>query len=137
MIKRVIASTFVRAIQTIEPFCDEQKLTLETDERLIERDLGLGIVDDYLERYKATFEDFDLKYGNGESSYEALSRILAVINEVESDTLLVSHGGLLSLALMHFGQEDGFGYWERLSNPDLFLLTVDKQASYVERLWDK
>ena len=136
-VKRVIASPFTRAVQSIEPFCQASELLLETDERLVERDLGLGIVDDWLERYRVTFEDVNVKYGDGESSHEAMQRILSVIEEAESQTLLVSHGNLVALALMYYGQEDGFTYWERLSNPDLFVLTVDEQAREVERLWDR
>jgi len=134
-IKRVIASPFIRAVQTIESFCQKQDLRLETDERLVERDLGLGIVDDWLDRYQATFEDFEVKYGEGESSREALQRILNVIEEIESGSLLVSHGNLLSLALMHHGDGDGFKYWEQLSNPDVFLLTLHEKKSELERLW--
>jgi len=136
-IKRVVASPFTRAIQTIEPFCQKNHLLLETDERLVERDLGLGIVDDWLDRYQATFEDFDMKCGEGESSREALQRILSVIEKAESESLLVSHGNLLSLALMHYGDGDGFKYWKQLSNPDVFLLTLHDTKSELERLWNK
>jgi len=134
-IKRVVSSPFVRAIQTIEPFCQKQHLSLETDIRLIERDLGLGIVDDWLDKYQATFEDFEMKYGEGESTREALQRVLSVIEEADSGSLLVSHGNLLSLVLMHYGDGDGFKYWEQLSNPDVFLLTLHEKKPKLERLW--
>jgi len=134
-IKRVVASPFTRAVQTIEPFCKQYNLRLETDERLIERDLGLGVIDNWLDKLQATFADFELKYGEGESSNEALQRILSVTDEVESGTLLVSHGNLLALALMHYSGNDGLKYWEQLSNPDVFLLTINEEQHDLKRLW--
>jgi len=47
---------------------------------------------------------------------------LSVIEETE----LVSHGNLLSLALMCYGNGDGFTYWAELGNPDVFLLTTEE-----------
>ncbi|MCL2560131.1 MAG: phosphoglycerate mutase family protein [Turicibacter sp.] len=134
-IHAVVSSPFVRAIQSITPFCNQNDLTLRTDDRLVERVLGLGQVKDFLELYQPTFVDLELRYGDGETSKEALQRILAVIEEVESGTVLVSHGGLLSLALMHYGTGDGFQYWEQLGNPDVFLLTLRDDEAVLRRLW--
>jgi len=136
-IKRMIVSPFTRAIQSIESFCQKNGLPLEIDERLIERHLGLGVLpnDEWLEKYQLTFEDLEIKYGDGESSSEALQRVLSVIEEVESGSLLVSHGGLLSLVLMHYGGGSGFEYFKQLSNPDVYLLTLNEKKSELERLW--
>jgi len=134
-ISHLKSSTFTRAIQTIEPFSQAIGLTIATDDRLIERDLGLGIVDDWFDKFSPTFVDLDLKYGEGESSYEAQKRILAVIDESETGTLLVSHGNLIALALMHFGDADGFTYWQELTNPDVFELMIDRDVTTINRIW--
>jgi len=134
-IKHVKSSPFTRAIQTVEPFCKSKDFIIETDDRLMERDLGLGIVDDWFDKFLPTFTDLDLKYGDGESSFEAKKRILEVIEESESETLLVSHGNLLALALMHFGDRNGFDYWQELSNPDVFVLTTADNHTTVNRIW--
>lgn len=94
---------------------------------------------DWYDKLRDTYVNFDLKYEGGESSREAVSRIIEVVDEVlKSDaenTIIVTHGGLLSLLLNHYNKNFGFEQWAALSNPDVYLLTGENQITF-ERLWE-
>ncbi|MGG3963430.1 histidine phosphatase family protein, partial [Heyndrickxia faecalis] len=89
----------------------------------------------------ATFDNLDLKYSGGESSKEAMDRIVnVVIDSLESEhesTVIVTHGNIMSLLLHHFDKNFGFEQWKELTNPDVYLLnSFDEKINYT-RLWDE
>jgi predicted acetyltransferase/broad specificity phosphatase PhoE len=137
-IDRIIASPYIRTVQTIEPLAERLNYEIETNDLLTERVLSSENLTDWLEKLKATFDDFDLKFKGGESSYEAVNRIVSVVEEVlnseAQNTIIVTHGNLLSLLLNHYNNEFGFDDWRNLRNPDVFLLVkADDKVTY-ERL---
>lgn len=140
-IDRIITSPFLRAIQSIEPVAEVGKVELEVDNRLSERILSTKNLTDWLEKLEATFEDSDLKFEGGESSREATNRVVSVIENIfksnSENTLVVTHGNLLSLLLKNYLPEFGFEQWKKLSNPDVFLLTVHDNEFLIERLWQE
>ncbi|MCM3357428.1 histidine phosphatase family protein [Psychrobacillus sp. MER TA 171] len=132
----IISSPFKRAVQTIEPFAHQAGLKIHIDEALSERILSKEPMDDWLVQLKKTFEDIDLTFPGGESSREALGRILNVVNEVSGikgvkNVGIVSHGNIMSLLINHFDSTFGFDEWSRMKNPDIFLLE-GKNISRVE-----
>ncbi|MDN3017322.1 histidine phosphatase family protein [Paenibacillus sp. BSR1-1] len=139
-IERIISSPFVRAIQSIQPLAEQKDMMVELDERLSERILSTQYLPDWLEKLKETFDDLELKFDGGESSGEAMNRVVSVVKEVvQSDvenTLIVTHGNLMSLLLKNFQSGFGFEEWRNLSNPDVFLLQfLENDEVTVERLW--
>lgn len=64
-----------------------------------------GYFSDWMDKLEATFNDMDLKYKDGESSNEAMNRIVEVVNEIvesnSENTIIVAHGGIISLLLSH------------------------------------
>ncbi len=123
----LISSPFQRAIQTIQPFSFKAGLQIHTHEGLGERILSKEPLYDWLVQLKKTFEDKDLTFPGGESSREALDRILNVVNEVSGinsvkNVGIVSHGNIMSLLINHFDSTFGFDEWSRMKNPDIFLL---------------
>jgi 2,3-bisphosphoglycerate-dependent phosphoglycerate mutase len=138
-VDRIISSPFKRAIQTIQPFASERDIDIEMNHQLSERVLSTRNMPDWYEKLRETYENMDLIYEGGESSREATNRIIEVVDEVlKSDaenTIIVTHGGLLSLLLNHFDKNFGFEQWETLSNPDVYLLTSVNQITF-ERLWN-
>lgn len=140
-VERVISSPYARAVETIRPFAENHRLEIELDDRLIERVLSTQHLPDWLDKLEATFHDLDLTYEGGESSHEAMKRIVEVVEEVEKgdvkNTVLVAHGGILSLLLHHYDKAFGFVQWKHLSNPDVFLLTISTAGYQYKRLWKK
>lgn len=139
-IDRIISSPFRRAIQTIEPTIQSKNLSLEIDNRLSERTLSSKDLPDWLEKLELTFSDLDLKYEGGESSKEAMNRIVNLIEEVKNDhfdhTIIVTHGNIMTLLLKHFNNDFSFEHWSKLSNPDVFVLTIN-HTFRIERIWNE
>jgi broad specificity phosphatase PhoE len=137
-IDRIIASPYKRTVQTIEPLAQRINLAIETNDLLTERVLSSQNLTNWLEKLRATFDDFDLKFEGGESSYEAVDRIVSVVEEVlnseEKNTIIVTHGNLLSLLLNHYNNEFGFDDWQNLRNPDVFLLKNESNKVTFERV---
>lgn len=138
-VDRIISSPFKRAIQTIQPLADERDIVIEMNHQLSERVLSTRNMPDWYDKLRDTYENLDLKYEGGESSREAVNRVIEVVDEVlKSDaenTIIVTHGGLLSLLLNHYDKNFGFEQWATLRNPDVYLLTSENQITF-ERLWN-
>lgn len=137
-IDRIISSPYKRAVQTVEPLAKRINLEIEKNELLIERVLSSQNLSDWLEKLRATFDDLDVKFEGGESSREAKERIVTVIEEVlnseELNTIIVTHGNLLSLLLNLYQHQFGFEDWRSLKNPDVFLLKIQDGTVTYERL---
>jgi len=138
-VERIISSPYKRAIQTIQPLANQLNIEIEMNSRLKERVLSTNHLSDWFEKLKQTFEDFELKFEGGESSQEAVNRIIEVVENVFKseleNTLIVTHGNLMSLLLNHYNNEFGFVEWSNLRNPDVYLLKSDGNEMTFERLW--
>jgi 2,3-bisphosphoglycerate-dependent phosphoglycerate mutase len=95
-IGRIVSSPYRRAYQTIEPFALRSGITIETDARLREFDLGDYGAIEWFDAWRACLGDLDFKYPRGESGRLATQRILEVVNEIwpsiESSAVIVTHG---------------------------------------------
>lgn len=138
-VDRIITSPFSRAVQTIEPFAAERNLQIETDNRLQERVLSSISMPDWMDKLKETYKDLDLKYEGGESSNEAIGRIVEAVNDLYASdsehSILVAHGGIISLLLQYYDKSAGFDVWKSLSNPDVYELQISDQKHQLRRLW--
>lgn len=140
-IQLVISSPMTRAIQTIEPFIQSQKVNIQKDERLSERILSTENFPDWMEKLKQTFEQSDLKFEGGESSKEASNRIWSVIEEVKvsgiNNTIIVSHGNIISLLLKQIDERISYDDWRKLTNPDVFLIEYNDENEWsYKRVWN-
>lgn len=137
-IDRIISSPFLRAIQSIEPLSKETNISIEVDERLAERTLSSVNLPDWMEKLQATYDDLELKYEGGESSREAMDRIVSVVEEAfKSDAeniIVVTHGNIMSLLLRNYQESFGFEEWKKLRNPDVFLLRKVVEESRGNKL---
>ncbi|QKS69714.1 histidine phosphatase family protein [Paenalkalicoccus suaedae] len=134
-VERIVASPFTRAIQSIEPLSASLGIKVEVDERLAERRLSSEDLPNWLESLEETFRDLDLTFAGGESSREAMDRIVKSTDEVlagEAETIVVvTHGNIMTLLLMHYDERIGFDMWWDMSNPDVWWVSAGK----VERVW--
>lgn len=139
-VDRIISSPYRRAIESIKPLGYRLNMDIEIDERLTERVLSSENLSDWFEKLRATFWDHELKFDGGESSQEAMNRIVQVIGEIfeheTKNTIIVTHGNLMSLLLHYYDKEFGFKEWKNLSNPDVFLLTLYNYRANFSRLWN-
>ncbi|WP_144493758.1 histidine phosphatase family protein [Bacillus pumilus] len=141
-LNQIISSPYKRAIQTSEPLAYAKKLEVKIDQRLAERVLSSKPMDDWYEKLKLSFTDLHLTCEGGESSHEAMNRIVEVlyeqINSEKDHTLFVTHGNIMSLLLKHANPAIGFKEWEKLSNPDVFVLKYFiPDHIEIERIWHK
>ena len=138
-IHRIISSPFQRARQSIAPLTERLRLPVETDARLVERVLSDQDLPDWLDRLRETFEDMDLSLKGGESSRVAMERATSAVRDMlkhqAMTTAVVTHGNLMVLLLKHFDDRFDFEDWKKLTNPDVFRVTVEKEKTLVERIW--
>jgi 2,3-bisphosphoglycerate-dependent phosphoglycerate mutase len=66
-IDRIISSPYKRAVQTAEPLAKRMNLEIEKNDLLTERILSSQNLIDWIEKLRATFADFELKFEGGES----------------------------------------------------------------------
>ena len=134
-ISHIISSPFTRAQQSILPTAQQKNLSLLVDRRLSERILSTSDLPNWLEILEESFEDLDLKHAGGESSTEATTRAIEVLDVAPNHSILVTHGNLLSLILKHFDDSIGFNEWKSLSNPDVYTVTIGEQGSTITHAW--
>jgi len=134
-IGHVISSPFTRAIQSIEPLAEARDLPIQIDDRLAERVLSSEDLPDWMEKLEQSFADHDLKFAGGESAKEAAERGAAVLAEAPDNAILVTHGNMMGLLLKKFEEAYGFEEWKALSNPDVYILSVEGEKISAERLW--
>ncbi|WP_026689636.1 histidine phosphatase family protein [Alteribacter aurantiacus] len=136
-VKTIISSPWTRAVKTIEPLARQKKVSIKTDERLQERILSSEDLIDWYEKLGETFKDYDLSFSGGESSRIAQKRVVkalqSAIDSHEEPIVVVTHGNLLTLLLNHYDKKYGFKEWEELRNPDVFVLTKDKEDFTLDR----
>ncbi|OLP63373.1 hypothetical protein BACPU_33020 [Bacillus pumilus] len=92
-------------------------------------------------KLKLSFTDLHITCEGGESSQDAMDRIVKVLYEqihLEADqTLFVTHGNIMSLLLKHVDPNIGFNEWKNLSNPDVYMLKYfSPDHMEIERIWD-
>ncbi|QOR65382.1 histidine phosphatase family protein [Cytobacillus suaedae] len=135
----IISSPYVRAVQSIELLASSRQLNIETDERLGERVLCSGVLEDWLEKLRLSFEDLDLFCEGGESSNQAINRSTEVIDELlmsdKDNIIVVSHGNLTTLMLKTFDNRFGFEEWKSMSNPDVYKVVIQGKDTTVKRIW--
>ena len=138
-IQRVISSPFVRATESVGPFCRRANLCLETDDRLAERVLSARDLPDWREHLRRSFDDLDYRLADGESSRVAQTRGTSAVRAAWASgerCVLVTHGNLLALILRSLDPTVGFDAWSRLSTPDAFVLDIDaERPAGVSRIW--
>ncbi|WP_202079093.1 histidine phosphatase family protein [Caldalkalibacillus salinus] len=138
----ILSSTYARSKETIYPLAQKIKLKIHTDDRLSERILSSEDRVDWKDKLRESFVDLDMKLPGGESSREAMNRGIAVINEMingsRENVIIITHGNLMSLMLKYFDDSYGFEEWKKLTNPDVYELTIPEKRENlkINRIWE-
>lgn len=68
-----------------------------------------------------------------------MKRIVKVIEDIVAsnteNTIIVAHGGIVSLVLNYYDLDFGFEEWRKMSNPDVYQLRISQNESHCKRLW--
>lgn len=138
-IDQIISSPFERAVASIRPLAERNQINSMTDNRLSERILSTEPLPDWLDKLELSFDDLHMKLPGGESSVEAMERIVDVVNDISmsshSLSIIVTHGNIMSLLLKHINPAFGFKDWQKLSNPDIYVIKKEQGIFRYERIW--
>ena len=136
-IERIVSSPYIRAKDSVAPLAQCLKLPVDIDERLVERALCARFLTDWRQHLEASFRDLDFCLEGGESSRAAMRRIVSVVDEIRrhpaETTLLATHGNIMALLLKYFDDAVGFAEWQKLTNPDVYRVTLT-QPPRIQRL---
>lgn len=119
---------YLQVIQTIQPLGKSLDLSVQIDTRLSKRVLSSKPMSDWMDKLRASFDNLDLKYPGGESSKEAMDRIVHVVMELlkseHENIVIVTYGNIISLLFHYFDGTFYFEQWKGLTNLDVYLLNA-------------
>jgi len=133
-IQAVFSSPYARARQTVEPLAARLGLALQEVEGLRERSLGHLAGLGFLEAVRASWADFELIHPGGESSAAAQRRGVAALYALgarhpDDEIVVATHGNLLALILNHFDATLDFQFWQALTMPDVYHLSLPVEGA--------
>ncbi|RSD27351.1 histidine phosphatase family protein [Mesobacillus subterraneus] len=136
----IYSSPFKRALDTIKPLSDSRGIQVNQDSRLGERVLSTVNFEDWRDKLRQSFEDFDLVFEGGESHSAAMERAKSLLEDLlcskEDHILLVSHGNMTTLLMRSFNESFGYDCLMEMTNPDVFELVVSDEKTLLNRIWD-
>lgn len=139
-VDRIYSSPFKRAVETIGPTAWNKGMEVIEDSRLGERVLSGMDLENWQEKLKQSFDDFDLVFEGGESHSDGIKRAASILEEVlqsdDQNIILVSHGNLTVLLLHYFNDSFGFEQLMEMTNPDVYEVVVTAEKSVLNRIWD-
>ena len=130
------SSPYLRARDTIRPYCDSAGLDIQTDPDLAERqlkpfDLWLPF-DELMHHLRLSFENWDYKMEGGESLNNTQRRALRGLRKIaRSDferPIVAAHGNLIAAVLGSIDPDFGFEQWRAMKNPHLYRLSFSGDA---------
>ena len=136
-IDHVVSSPFIRAVETVRPFCQAAGIEMQIAPDLSERRLAGHWIRDFEEILRKTWADFDFALPGGESSRACQARVAGCVSRLATaargQTLLVSsHGNAIALFLNSLDPAFGWPEWRSMRNPDLFRVVFNGQPR-----WDR
>jgi broad specificity phosphatase PhoE len=135
------SSPYTRAVETVQPLADRLHVPIRIDAELRERQLSSRPADDFLQQLEATWRDFDLAHPGGESSSMAQARMTRAISRIlhatdGRDIVIASHGNAIALFLRTLDGSVDFGFWARMSMPDIYAVDTTTGAAWsYRRAW--
>ena len=125
----VYCSPYLRAVNSARPFAARHNLALRVVEDLRERLLSPIPMDDWRDHLRHSFTDPTYALPGGESMDQVRARgqsaVSAIIAAAHACPVVVSHGNLIASLLAGIDGRFGFEDWAQMTNPDLFVLTLE------------
>ena len=137
-LQRLVSSPYPRCRDTVGPLARAHWLTVEIDDELRERRISFGLLDNFAEVWRNSWDDFDFALPECESSREAQTRFVSAVNGVvqryPGDRIGIStHGNVLGLFLNHIDPTFGRTETDALTNPDIIRVFADEDGF----TWDR
>jgi 2,3-bisphosphoglycerate-dependent phosphoglycerate mutase len=142
----IASSAYTRAIQTVQYVADREKLHIIEYEDLKERPIkGLDYKapwDELLQAIEKSFSDIDFALEGGESTRQAQSRAIPVIEKLLEEhrgknIVIGTHGNIMTIIMNYYDKKYGFEFWNSTSKPDIYKMTfIDNRLQGVDRVWD-
>ena len=137
----IYSSPFKRALQTIEPFINQNKgLTIDIRKELEEIHISKDSKLSKHEIIEKMWSDQDFKAGEGISQKDHFNMIENFLNDLfdkfkneNKDIIIITHGNLIGIILKFFFKINfGFIEWKKMTMPDIYLLKFDKNNNFID-----
>lgn len=126
---KIYASPYTRAYETVAPISKAKDLDIIVDQKLRERALATGSVEDFQGTVSRYWTDEDFALEGGESNHTARKRGVAFMDRLldsEDQAILVgTHGNIMCLIMGHYDPSIGYDFWQKLEMPDCYKLTFE------------
>lgn len=124
-IARVYSSPYLRAGETVRPFCERHCIPVEVRDDLRERKLADGFLANWEDTVRRSWDDLSFSLPNSESGHACQKRVVRCILEIVSENkggvcLVSSHGNAIGLFLKSIDGAFGYKEWAAMRTPDLF-----------------
>lgn len=130
------SSPFVRAVDTVQPLADALGVSITIKDGLKERHLSNGMIDNWHELVRESWNDFGFALPGCESAFDCQQRIRKCIETIAAaksgkTRVISSHGNAIALFLSTIDRTFGFEQWQAMQNPQVFHIAyADGQWSY-------
>jgi 2,3-bisphosphoglycerate-dependent phosphoglycerate mutase len=119
----IVASPYLRAVQTVQPLATTLGLVVDTDHELREWDSGLAPTPDYARHYTASWADPSFARPGGESLDQLTRRAMAVLRSFTGPVVVGSHGTFVARALAGFGLPVDWPFSDAMPMPMIYRIT--------------
>jgi 2,3-bisphosphoglycerate-dependent phosphoglycerate mutase len=117
---RILASPYLRAVQTVAPLAKALGLPVDTDHALREWDSGLEPTGDWARHYEASWADPDFARPGGESLNQLTARATAALSSLTGTVVIGSHGTFVARALSGFGVTTDWPFSNAMPMPAIY-----------------
>jgi 2,3-bisphosphoglycerate-dependent phosphoglycerate mutase len=119
---RIVASPYLRAVQTVQPLAKALGLPVHTDHELREWDSGLEPTPDYARHYEASWADPSFARPGGESLNQLTERAVSILRSFTGTVVIGSHGTFVARALAGFGVPVDWPFSDAMPMPAIYLI---------------
>jgi 2,3-bisphosphoglycerate-dependent phosphoglycerate mutase len=119
---RIVASPYLRAVQTVQPLAKALGLPVHTDHELREWDSGLEPTPDYARHYEASWADPSFARPGGESLNQLTERAVSILRSFTGTVVIGSHGIFVARALAGFGVPVDWPFSDAMPMPAIYLI---------------
>jgi 2,3-bisphosphoglycerate-dependent phosphoglycerate mutase len=141
----IASSSYIRAIETVQPLADLLNKPIHEFEELRERPIkGLDYElteDELLVGIEQSFQDIDYCLEGGETTRAAQNRAIPVIEKLLYEyagqkIVIGTHGNIMTIILKYYDNSYGYAFWQQTTKPDIYKLTFEGlKLNKVERFY--